>query len=232
VSGAPALTLFEHPFALFCQKVLIALYERGLPFTRAIENEDFTREELAALWPMAGIPVLRDDVSGRVVAETSIIIEELDAVGDAPPLVPADRDAALATRRWDRFCDQYVAGPVQDIVGDALRPADRRDPERVDAARATLDTAYGTLDARLARTTWLAGEAFTMADCAAAPALFYAFVVHAWSDDERPSLTRYYRALAARPSYARVLEEARPYRELFPLPWPADTDRHHVGHRP
>jgi glutathione S-transferase len=207
------LTLYEHPFALYCQKVLIALYELGLPFEVREEQRDFDRAALAALWPPASIPVLRD--GDRVIGESSIIIEH---VGGAR-MVPS-----LEARLWDRICDQYVSDSVQAIVGAALDGGDERSVHR---ARERLAMAYGMLEARLSEHTWLAGDAWTIAECAAAPGLFYALAVAPWDEDAHPRLTQYYRRLARRPSFVRVIAEARPYRELFPLPWPEDFDRHH-----
>jgi glutathione S-transferase len=215
-----SLVLYEHPFALYCWKALIALYERDVPFTADLVEAD--RSALAALWPPASIPVLVDD--GVVVSESSIIVERLDRHGDAPPLVPGDREKALQARRWDRVADGYVATPVQTIVADALRPADARDPYGVSAARATLDLAYATLNLQLDERQddgWLAGDDFTLADCAAAPALHYADVVHPLDRDAHPVLAGYLDRVLTRASVARVVDEARPYRELFPLPWPA-----------
>lgn len=208
------LTLYEHPFALYCQKVLIALYELELPFEVREEQRDFDRAELAELWPPASIPVLRD--GDRVIGETSIIIEH---VGGAR-MVPS-----LEARLWDRICDQYVSDSVQAIVARALDgDGDERPAQR---ARERLAMAYGMLETRLSGHAWLAGDAWTIAECAAAPGLFYALAVAPWDERAHPELTRYYRRLAQRPSFARVIADARPYRELFPLPWPADFDRHH-----
>jgi glutathione S-transferase len=141
-----------------------------------------------------------------------------------PVLVPADADAALEARLWDRFADQHLATPMQKIVTDRIRPEGGADPQGVADARAQLDVAYGVADDRLARSRWLAGDAFTVADCAAAPALFYCRAVHRWDEAGQANITRYYRDLMTRPAIARVVEEARPYRDLFPHPWPADTD--------
>lgn len=219
---AHRLALHQHPFASFCQKPLIALYELGLEFERQIVTDEASRRELAELWPPAKIPVLVDETAGLMVPESTTIIEYLDALAPGgPKLLGAD---ALQARLWDRFHDQYVATPMQKIVGDSLRPEGRHDPEGVSEARQMLDTAYAVLDARLAGNPWTAGAAFTLADCAAAPALFYARVVHRWDDGERPNLARYYRDLMLRPSVARVVDEARPYRDVFPLPWPAVVD--------
>jgi glutathione S-transferase len=215
-----ALVLHEHPFAAYCWKALIALYERGLPFERNLVNDEADRERLAELWPMASIPVLVDEAADLVVPESTTIVEHLDGLGVAPPLVPSDPAAALQARLWDRVIDGHVMTPMQKIVGDALRPEGRADPEGVAAAHGTFDRVYPVLDAQLAEHEWLAGGAFTVADCGAAPALHYAHVLHRWDEEGLPHLTRYFAQLVERPSVARVIDEAREYRHLFPLPWP------------
>ncbi|MEA2222906.1 MAG: glutathione S-transferase [Solirubrobacteraceae bacterium] len=224
-----SLVLHQHPFASYCQKALVALYELDVPFTTHLVDDADARAELAAtLWPMAGIPVLRDESADLTLPESTTIIEYLDDVAaGGPKLIPADRADALQARLWDRFFDQHVATPMQKIVGDSLRCEGRDDPEGVVEARSTLDTAYTVLDAQLADRTWATGAVFTLADCAAAPALFYARAVHRWDQDGQPNVTRYYRDLMARPSVARVVDEARPWRDIFPLPWPADMDELH-----
>ena len=214
-----SLVLHQHPFALYCWKALIALYERDVPFTADLVEAD--RSALATLWPSASIPVLVDD--GVVVPESSIIVEHLDRHGDAPPLIPTDPDEALQARLWDRVADGYVTTPVQRIVGDALRPSDAKDPHGVSQAHASLDLAYAVLDRQLNgrdRDGWLAGNDFTLADCAAAPALHYADVLHPLDREAHPALAAYFDRVLTRPSVDRVVEEARPYRVLFPLPWP------------
>jgi glutathione S-transferase len=214
-----SIVLYQHPFALYCWKALIALYERDIAFTADLVEAD--RSCLAALWSPASIPVLVDD--GVVVPESSIIVEHLDRHGDAPPLIPTDPDAALQARLWDRVADGYLTTPVQTIVGDALRPPDAKDPHGVRKAHATIDLAYATLDRQLRgrdHDGWLAGDDFTLADCAAAPALHYADVLHPLDRDVHPALAAYFERVLTRSSVARVVEEARPYRELFPLPWP------------
>jgi glutathione S-transferase len=208
------LTLYEHPFALYCQKVLIALDEQGVAYEVREEQSDFDRTELAALWPPASIPVLRD--GDRVLGETSIIIEHVAG---------ADLVPSLEARLWDRLCDQYVSDQVQTIVYDTIEQ--RFDERALAQARGRLDMAYGMLEAQLAAHEFLAGDSFTIADCAAAPGLFYALAIHPWDEGMHPQLTRYYRALAQRPSVAKAIDDARPYRHLFPLPWPADFDRYH-----
>jgi glutathione S-transferase len=220
-----SLVLHQHPFASYCQKVLIALYELDVPFsTHLVDGADARRELAATLWPMASIPVLCDESADLVLPESTTIIEYLDEVGaDGPKLIPADRAPAQA-RLWDRFFDHHVATPMQKIVGDSIRPEGRNDPHGVVEARSALDTAYAVLDAHVADRRWATGATFTVADCAAAPALFYTRAVHRWDHDGHLNITRYYRELMARPSVARVVDEARPWRDIFPLPWPADMD--------
>jgi glutathione S-transferase len=208
------LILYEHPFALYCQKVLIALDELGVAYDVLEEQRDFSRADLAKLWPPASIPVLRD--GDQVIGETSIIIEHVAGAR----LVPS-----LQARLWDRICDQYVSDTVQAIVSDTIE--ERFDDRAVQRARERLDMAYGMLQTQLAAHEFLAGDTFTIADCAAAPGLFYALAIHPWDEGTHPQLTRYYRALAGRPAVAKVIANARPYRHLFPLPWPADFDRYH-----
>ena len=208
------LTLYEHPFALYCQKVLVALNEQGVTYDVREEQRDFDRAELAELWPPASIPVLR--AGDQVIGETSIIIEHVAGAR----LVPS-----LEARKWDRLCDQYISDAVQAIV---LETIDERLDDRVIArARGRLEMAYGMLEAQLTQHEFLAGDIFTIADCAAAPGLFYGLAIHPWDDGRHPQLTRYYRALARRPSFAKVIADARRYRDLFPLPWPEDFDRYH-----
>jgi glutathione S-transferase len=216
-----SLVLYQHPFALYCWKALIALYEREIPFTAVLVEAD--RSVLADLWPPSSIPLLVDD--GDAVAESSVVVEHLDRHGVAPPLVPSDRDRALRARLWDRVADSYISTPVQTVIFDALRPADAKDPYGVDRAHETLELGYTTLETHLDAHSdeWLAGDAFTLADCSAAPALHYGDVLHPVDPDRHPALATYLNRLMVRPSVARVVDEARPYRQLFPLPWPKRT---------
>jgi glutathione S-transferase len=212
-----ALTFYGHPFSSYCQKALIALYENDTPFAfRLLSEEDPSAfAEFAALWPLKRFPVLVDN--GRVLAEATIIIEHLGLHHGGPVrLIPADPDAALEVRFVDRFFDNYIHGAVQKIVFDAIREPEQRDATGVAEARAMLDTAYGWLDARMAGHVWTVNDSFSLADCAAAPALFYADWVHPIAD-AFPHVRAYRGRLNARPSYARAIEEARPYRPLFPL---------------
>lgn len=214
------LTLHEHPFASYCWKALIALYERDVPFERNQIDDEADRERLAELSPMASMPVLEDTDAGIALPESTIVVEYLDRFGDAPPLIPTEPEAALQARLWDRVMDLRVQTPMQKIVLDNLRPEGVGDPHGVDEARAALDRIYAVVDRQLGNDDWLAGPSFTLADCAAAPALFYARAVRRWDEDGLADLTRYHEALIARPSVTRVIDEARPFREFFPLPWP------------
>jgi glutathione S-transferase len=214
------LTLHEHPFASYCWKVLIALYERDVPFDRHQVDGEAGRARLAELWPMASIPVLVDEATGVTLPESTPIVEYLDRFGDASALIPGEREAALQARLWDRVIDGHVQTSMQKIVLDNLRPEGRGDPQGVDEARATLDRVYAVLDEHLRGGGWIAGPGFTVADCAAGPALFYGRAVHRWDEENLVDLTRYFEVLTARPAVARVIDEARPFRELFPLAWP------------
>ena len=217
------LRLYYHPFSSFCQKALVALYEREVRFERTIVDlgDPDHRAALEALWPMAKFPVLRDESKGMTIAEASLIVEYADRFGAAPPLVPDDADDALKARLWDRVFDLYVEVPLQKAVTDRLRREGARDPHGVDEAKAMLGRSYAMADAELARSgaDWIAGTAFTIADCAAAPALFYANIIVPFAAHRH--LADYYERLLARPSFARAVDEARPYRGLFPLEWPA-----------
>ncbi|HEX8240297.1 MAG TPA: glutathione S-transferase family protein [Allosphingosinicella sp.] len=213
------MTLHYHPFSSFCQKVLVALYERGVPFERVVVNlgDPGEKAALERLWPMGKFPVLRDEARQVTMPESSLIIEYLDrAHPGPPPLVPADPDSALKARLWDRFFDQYVELPLQKVVGDSLRLEGARDPHGVGEAKALLERAYDLLEDR-AGDAWVAGDGFTIADCGAAPALFYAGMVVPF--DGRPRLEAYYARLRGRPSFIRAVDEARPFRAYFPLPW-------------
>jgi glutathione S-transferase len=212
-----SLTLYAHPFSSYCQKVLIALYENATPFTFRMlgPGEDEAMSEWEALWPLRRMPVLVDD--GRPVMEASIIIEHLAIYHPGPArLIPADAEAALDMRLMDRFFDNYIMTPQQKFVFDRLRPETSRDPYGVAEAGRLLDTAYGWLDRRMAGRAWASGDAFSLADCAAAPALFYADWTHPIGD-AFPHVRAYRRRLLARPSFVRAVDEARPYRPLFPL---------------
>lgn len=209
------MILHYHPLSSFCHKALIALYEKGAAFEPKLVDlsDEAQAAALRAIWPMRKFPVLED--AGRIVPEASVVIDYLDAFHGGSPLVPAEPDAMIETRLLDRVFDNYVHLPMQKVMLDLLKPAEAKDPGGVEEARRTIRTAYGLLDVRLAGRHWAAGEAFTLADCAAAPALFYARV--AVPADDHPTLAAYFERLIARPSVARVLDEARPWFRFFPM---------------
>jgi glutathione S-transferase len=211
------LKLYAHPFSSYCQKALIALYENDTPFEyRALTPEQPDAfAELTALWPFKLFPVLKD--GERSVAEATIIIEYLHVHHPGPVrLIPDDPRAAVEVRFMDRVFDNYIATPQGKFVFDKMRPQDSRDPYGVAEAGKRLDTAYRWLDQVMATRQWAAGDAFSLADCAAAPHLFYAD----WTypiPETFTHLRAYRERLLARPSFARAVDEARPYRHLFPL---------------
>jgi glutathione S-transferase len=211
------LKLYAHPFSSYCQKALVALYENDTPFAwRLLSSENpQVLDEFATLWPLKRFPVLVD--GSRTVIEASIVIEYLDLHHPGPVrLVPADARDGLEVRMLDRFFDNYISTPQQKIVFDSLRPEAERDARGVADARTMLDTAYGWLDKHMASREWAAGNHFSLADCGAAPFLFYADWTHR-IDTSFAHVIAYRQRLLARPSFARAVDEARPYRPLFPL---------------
>lgn len=208
--------LYAHPFSSYCQKALVALYENDTPFEYRNLEDPQANAELAALWPMRRFPVLVD--GDRTVLEATCIIEYLGLHHPGPvQLLPDDPDAALEARMLDRFFDNYVSTPQQKVVFDALRRTeDDRDPYGVRKARGMLETSYAWLDARMATREWATGSSFTLADCGAAPFLFYADWTHP-IDARFANLLAYRQRLLARPSFKRAVDEARPYRHYFPL---------------
>lgn len=210
-----SLTLYFHPLSSYCHKALIALYENGIDFERRIidlGNAD-DRVELAARWPLCKFPVIRDHARERDVPEATIIIEYLDRYfPGAQPLIPSDADDALDVRLWDRIFDNYVHASMQQIVSDRIHGS-HGDMAR---ERSMVATAYVMVDRHMAARQWIVGEAFSMADCAAAPALFYASTIVPFPDTCE-HLAAYFERLVERPSYKRVLEEAKPYFAMYPF---------------
>ena len=209
------LQLHAHAFSSYCQKALTALYENATPFDYIHLGDAAAAQTLRALWPINRFPVLVDN--GRTIAEASIIIEHLQLAHPGPVrLLPDDARAALDVRFMDRFFDLYVHTPMQKIVADRIRAEPLRDAHGVIEARALLDTAYRWLEDHLGEHEWATASGFSLADCAAAPALFYAD----WTHPIAAEFTRvhaYRKRLLARPSFARAVDEARPFRSLFPL---------------
>jgi glutathione S-transferase len=211
-----SLIFYGHPFSSYCQKVLIALYENEIGFEfRVVEpGADEVVAQWTGLWPLKRFPLLVD--GDHMVAESSIIIEHLDLHHrGSVRMLPDDPAEALDVRFMDRFFDHYVMNVMQVPVAEALRTSDARKDTALAEAKAALETAYGWLDRRFAGKTWAMGDAFTLADCAAAPSLFYADWVH--EIDGYPNLRSYRSRLLTRPSFRRAVEEARPFRPYFPL---------------
>jgi glutathione S-transferase len=207
--------LYAHPFSSYCWKALIALYENNIDFEYKSLETPGVGEELFRLWPLTKFPLLVD--GGKTIMESSTIIEHLQIHHPGPvTLIPADPDAAIEARMMDRIFDNYVMNAMQPLVNNMIRPEGERDPYLAPGIHAALDKSYAWLDGYMATRTWATGDNFTLADCAAAPSLFYAD----WAYEIPAGLThlRAYRArLLARPSVARAVDEARPYRSYFPL---------------
>jgi glutathione S-transferase len=213
-----SLRLYYHPLASYCWKALIALYEADIPFERELIDlmDPQVRADFLKLTPLGKFPVLADESTGKGFPESSIVIEYLTMnYPAAAKLIPADRELALRVRLSDRFYDLYVHEKMQKIVGDRLRPSDKRDPHGVEQARTDLDTALGLVDRDMEGGGWATGLTFTLADCSAAPALYYANKVAPFGS-KHAAAARYLERLMARPSFARVLEEAKPYFAMFP----------------
>jgi glutathione S-transferase len=213
-----ALTFYFHPLASYCHKALIALYENATPFAAKVVNlqDPAESEALRKLWPVRKFPLLHDADRDRTIPESSIIIEYLDQhYPGGTRFIPADADLAREMRLWDRFFDLYIHQPMQQAVGDRLRPAESRDPFGVNEAKTRLSSSYDIADRHLAGKTWAMGDKFTLADCAAAPALFFADKVVPFAASH-PNLAAYLARLKQRPSYARTLAEAEPFMQYFP----------------
>ena len=211
------LQLYMHPLSSFCHKVLIALYENDTPFEPRVVrlDDEASREDFRKAWPILRFPVLRDEARGRTVPESTVIIEYLALhYPGRTALIPADPQAALDVRERDRFFDLYLHVPTQKIITDRLRPEGGHDVIGVEQARAQLRTAYALVEQDMRDRSWAAGDTFTMADCAAAPPLFYSD----WAEplDDFPQLAAYRKRLMERPSFARALREAEPYLQYVP----------------
>ncbi len=210
-----ALTLYYHPLSSYCHKALTALYEHGADFDKRLIDlgSEAGRAELASVWPVVKFPVLRDHERQRDVPESSVIIEYLDHFyPGSTRLIPQDWDSALDVRLWDRFFDNHVQSPMQAIVADRIKGGSGA----LTRERAALNVAYGMIDERMASRQWIAGPDFSMADCAAVPALFYAMTLEPFPA-AAVNLIAYFERLMARPSVLRVMDEARPYFGMYPF---------------
>jgi glutathione S-transferase len=214
-----SLTLYLHPLSSYCHKVLIALYENGTPFETVQVNlgDPQSASAFKAIWPVGKFPVLRDGASGRVVPESTGIIEYLALHHPGPvKLIPERPEAALEVRALDRFFDLHVHTHMQRIIGERLRPAESKDPYGLEQAKTALSVALTLAEKKMAGRTWAAGEEFSMADCAAAPTLFFLDMAVAPLAENHPNLAAYLGRLKQRPSYARALKEAEPYLQFVP----------------
>jgi glutathione S-transferase len=213
-----SLKLYFHPLSSFCQKVLVALYENDTPFEPHIINlfEEASSAAFKKIWSIGKFPVLRDEGRDRIIPESSIIIEYLQQhYPGKTRFVSENAEFARQTRFHDRFYDLHVNVPMQKIVTDRLRPAGKNDPYGVEQARGSLRTAIGLVDGGMVAKKWAMGDDFTMADCAAAPALFFANKVMPFGETH-PNAGTYLTRLMQRPSFARAAKEAQPYLELVP----------------
>jgi glutathione S-transferase len=211
------IQFYGHPFSSYCQKALIAFYENDIPFEWQLlaPTNPQAGARFSALWPVGKFPVIVD--GDRVVMEATGIIEYLAAYHPGPvALIPNDGKAAVEVRMMDRIFDNYVMTPQGKCVFDSMRPEGEHDPRGVIEAKAMLETIYRWLDRRLTGHEWAVGDEFTLADCAAAPSLFYADWTHP-IPLEFTTLIAYRKRLLARPSFARAVDEARPFRAFFPL---------------
>lgn len=213
-----SLKLYFHPLSSYCHKVLIALYENDTPFEAVPVNlgDEAERAALLRLWGVGKFPVMRDTGRDEIVPESTVIIDYLDRYySGRTRFVPEDGDLARQVRLQDRFYDLHIHNHMQKVVGNRLRPAGSKDPHGVEDAKTRMRAAYDIAEREMASRRWAAGDAFTLADCAAAPALSYASKVLPFADTH-PNLAAYLERLNARPSYARVLKEAEPYFHMFP----------------
>jgi glutathione S-transferase len=211
------LQLFGHPFSSYTQKALIAFYENDTPFEFRMLSSDEPENgaEFARLWPIQRFPILVD--GDRTILEATTIIEYLEAHHPGRTvLIPRDPAEAVEVRMMDRVFDNYVMTPQGGIVFNAIRQEKDRDPYGVEQNRKMLETAYAWLDQRMTGRSWAVGDSFTLADCAAAPSLFYADWTHR-IDPKFGALLAYRQRLLAHPSVVRAVDGGRPYRHFFPL---------------
>lgn len=212
-----SLELFLHPLSSYCHKVLIALYENDIPFEAKRIDDPAVAREYEKLSPLKRFPILQDVERGRVIPESTIIIEYLDAhFPGRVRFVPTDPDLAWQVRLRDRFFDNYLHTPMQKFAAERLRPEGMKDPYGLEEAKVLFMKALGLVEADMANKTWTLGESFTLADCSAAPALFYGNRFFGPFPDTHPNALAYLDRLLRRPSYARALEEAKPFMHLLP----------------
>jgi len=212
-----SLELYLHPLSSYSHKALIAFYENDVAFEPRRVDDPVIYDELKSIWPLARFPLLRDTARDRIVPEASIIIEYLaQHYPGKVKLVPDDADLARQVRMRDRFFDNYLHAQVQKFAFDHVRPADQRDAYGVEEARAMYFKALDMVESSMASKTWAMGDDFTMADCAAGPPLFYGNRFFGPFNDTHKNATAYLERLMSRPSYARALDEAKPFFHYLP----------------
>ncbi len=214
------LALYQHPLSSFCQKVLIALYENDTPFEGHVVDffDEAANAAFKKIWPIGKFPVLRDEKIGKTIPESTTIIEYLaqNYPGDAK-LIPDDPGAAFEARAQDRFYDLSIHVPMQKVITDRLRPKGQNDTLGVEQARSVLQAALGIADRLMAKRTWAAGESFSIADCAAGPTLFYVNMAVVPLAGSYANVAAYLDRLTRRPSFARALDDAKPYLKYVPM---------------
>lgn len=212
------LVLHGHPLSTFVMKVTMALNELRTPYRFEMVElyDEASRARHYALWPLGKIPVLRDEARGATVPETSIIIDYLESFYPGPVrLIPADPDAAWRARLYDRVFDLHVQTPMQKVIDDRLRPAEHKDPLGVEQAIGQIGRSLDYFESEFAGREWALGATFSLADCAAGPALFYAEKVRPFAESH-PVCRDYLARLKARPSFAKALADAEPYFHMYP----------------
>lgn len=208
------LTLYGHPISSYTWKVLTALYENGTPFAFVTVDQN-TYADFIAKWPMGKFPILIDSARSAMTSETSVIIEYLDAhYPGATRFIPHDIDAALEVRRWDRVCD-HLNTTMSKMVVDNIRPEGQRDPYGVEEAKRIVRGIYAVIEAQLGARAFMVGDSFTLADCSAAPALWYA-TRNAPLDGAFPRTEAYLELLKVRPAFARAVKESEPLFHMYP----------------
>lgn len=208
------LTLYGHPISSYTWKVLTALYENATAF-EFITIDQNTYADFIAKWPMGKFPILLDSDRKSMTTETSVIIEYLDAhYPGRTRFVPKDTDTALEVRRWDRVFD-HLNTTMSKLVVDNIRPESQRDPYGVEEAKRVIGGIYTVVEAQLDERDYIVGDNFTMADCSAAPALWYA-TRNAPLGGAFPRIAAYLERLNARPSFARAVKESAPLFHMYP----------------
>ncbi len=207
------MKLYYNPISTYSQKVLIALYEKGLDFEPEIVNlmDADARARYRDVNPLGKIPCLQLE-DGHIIPESSIILEYLDPLAE-PTLIKGNADETRRIRFKDRMFDLYLNDPIVTLLFQGMKPESEQDPERIEKARFHVATMYSFMENEFGKQSYANGEEFLMADCAAAPALFYAEQVVPFA--EHKNISAYWERLKSRPSVQRTHEEAAPILEAM-----------------